>query len=68
MLQKTSTIPDLSVEDNRALGGYLMRGRTAVKQAVERVFEQHPRSPPDAASRPASFPAASAAYSKSRAH
>jgi branched-chain amino acid transport system ATP-binding protein len=41
--QESSIFPDLTVEQNVALGAYLMPQRPAVRAAVERVFERSPR-------------------------
>ena len=43
VLQDSSIFPDLSVEQNLNLGGYLVRGRTPVQELVETILEQHPR-------------------------
>jgi branched-chain amino acid transport system ATP-binding protein len=43
VLQDSSVFPDLSVEKNLRLGGYLMRGDAAVQEAVERILERYPK-------------------------
>ena len=43
VLQENSTFPDLSVEQNLRLGGYLMRHEGSVREAVARVFDRFPR-------------------------
>ena len=43
VLQENSTFPDLSVEQNLRLGGYLMRGEASVRAAVARIFDRYPR-------------------------
>lgn len=43
VLQDSSIFPDLSVERNLRLGGYLMRGDAAVQQAVERILDRYPK-------------------------
>jgi branched-chain amino acid transport system ATP-binding protein len=43
VLQESSVFPDLTVEQNVALGAYLMPDRVAARAAVERVFERNPR-------------------------
>ena len=41
--QEPSVFPDLTVEQNLRLGGYLMQQRGEAKQAVERIFDSYPR-------------------------
>jgi branched-chain amino acid transport system ATP-binding protein len=43
VLQDNSVFPDLTVEENLLMGGYLLESRKAAKQAAERVFEKYPR-------------------------
>ena len=43
ILQDNSIFPDMSVEENLWMGGYLMPRSDAAKAAAERVFESHPR-------------------------
>ncbi|MBK1668087.1 ABC transporter ATP-binding protein [Rhodovibrio sodomensis] len=43
VLQDNSVFPDLSVEENLLMGGYLLDTRKQAKQAAERVFEKYPR-------------------------
>lgn len=43
VLQDSSVFPDLTVEQNLGLGGYLMRARSEARQAIELVFERYPR-------------------------
>jgi branched-chain amino acid transport system ATP-binding protein len=43
VLQESSVFPDLSVERNLLLGGYLMRHDVDARRAVERIFERYPR-------------------------
>lgn len=43
ILQDNSVFPDLSVEENLLMGGYLLDTKKAAKQAAERVFEKYPR-------------------------
>jgi len=42
VLQDSSLFPDMTVEQNLWLGGYLMRRRADAQQAAERVFERYP--------------------------
>jgi ABC-type lipoprotein export system ATPase subunit len=42
VLQDSSVFPDMTVERNLWLGGYLMRDRADARQAAERVFERYP--------------------------
>ena len=41
--QDPSVFPDLTVEQNLRLGGYLMRRNAEAKQAVERILDHYPR-------------------------
>lgn len=43
ILQDNSVFPDLSVEENLLMGGYLLETQKEAKQAAERVFEKYPR-------------------------
>ena len=43
ILQDNSVFPDLSVEENLLMGGYLLDTKKEAKQAAERVFEKYPR-------------------------
>ena len=43
ILQDNSVFPDLSVEENLLMGGYLLDTKKQAKQAAERVFERYPR-------------------------
>jgi branched-chain amino acid transport system ATP-binding protein len=42
VLQDSSLFPDMTVERNLWLGGYLMSRRSDARQAAERIFERHP--------------------------
>lgn len=42
VLQDGSVFPDMSVEDNLRLGGWLMRRSSDVRRAVDRIFERYP--------------------------
>jgi branched-chain amino acid transport system ATP-binding protein len=42
VLQDSSLFPDMTVEQNMWLGGYLMGNRAAARLAAERVFERYP--------------------------
>lgn len=42
VLQDSSVFPDMSVERNLCLGGYLLADRAAARQAAEGVFERYP--------------------------
>jgi len=42
VLQDSSVFPDMTVEQNLWLGGYLMGRRTDARQAAERVFDRYP--------------------------
>ncbi len=43
ILQDNSVFPDMSVEENLWLGGYLLEPRREARRAAERVFERYPR-------------------------
>ena len=43
ILQDNSVFPDMTVEENLLMGGYLMDDRTDAHTATERVFEKYPR-------------------------
>lgn len=43
ILQDNSVFPDMSVEENLWMGGYLMARPDAAKEAAERVFAKYPR-------------------------
>ena len=43
VLQDNSVFPDMTVEENLLLGGYLLARRGAAKQAAERVFDRYER-------------------------
>jgi len=43
VLQDNSVFPDMSVEENLWMGGYLMSSTHNAKQAAERVFDSYPR-------------------------
>ena len=43
VLQDNSVFPDMTVEENLLMGGYLMRDRAEVKAAVERVLDKYSR-------------------------
>ena len=43
VLQDNSVFPDMTVEENLLMGGYLMTRRGAAKQAAERVFDRYER-------------------------
>jgi branched-chain amino acid transport system ATP-binding protein len=43
ILQDNSVFPDMSVEENLWMGGYLMERSTAAKEAAEKVFQKYPR-------------------------
>ena len=43
ILQDNSVFPDLSVEENLLMGGYLLETKKEAKHAAERVFEKYPR-------------------------
>ena len=43
ILQDNSVFPDMTVEENLLMGGYLMRKSGRGAAAAERVFERYPR-------------------------
>ncbi len=43
VLQENSVFPDLSVEENLWMGGYLMESTDRAKEAAERVFYKYPK-------------------------
>ncbi|MFQ5846232.1 MAG: ABC transporter ATP-binding protein [Candidatus Methylomirabilales bacterium] len=43
ILQDNSVFPDMTVEENLWMGGFLMDTRGHAKQAAEKVFEKYPR-------------------------
>jgi branched-chain amino acid transport system ATP-binding protein len=43
ILQDNSVFPDLTVEENLLMGGYLLDSQKEAKAAAERVFEKYPR-------------------------
>ncbi|MFQ5572186.1 MAG: ABC transporter ATP-binding protein [Rhodothermales bacterium] len=43
VLQDNSTFPDMTVEENLWMGGYLMEKPTQVREVAERIFERYPR-------------------------
>lgn len=43
ILQDNSVFPDMTVEENLNMGGYLLNDRRAVAQATEQVLERYPR-------------------------
>ncbi len=43
VLQDNSVFPDMTVEENMWMGGYLMDTPDQAKEATERVFEKYPR-------------------------
>ena len=43
VLQDNSVFPDMTVEENLLLGGFLLDRRAAAKQAAERVFDRYER-------------------------
>ncbi len=43
VLQENSVFPDLSVEENLWMGGYLMESTDRAKEAAERVFSKYPK-------------------------
>ena len=68
VLQDNSVFPDMTVEENLLMGGFLLDRRSTAKQAAERVFDRYERlARRSATAGPAFSPAASAAFSKSPA-
>ncbi len=43
ILQDKSVFPDMTVEENLLMGGYLLKSRTAARAATERVFGKYDR-------------------------
>lgn len=43
ILQDKSVFPDMTVEENLLMGGYLLGSRAEARRAAERVFERHDR-------------------------
>jgi branched-chain amino acid transport system ATP-binding protein len=43
ILQDNSVFPDMTVEENLNMGGYLLNDRQAVREATERVLDKYPR-------------------------
>ena len=43
VLQDNSVFPDMTVEENLLMGGYLLERRGAARQAAERVFDRYER-------------------------
>jgi branched-chain amino acid transport system ATP-binding protein len=43
VLQDNSVFPDMTVEENLWMGGYLMEQPAKAKEAAERIFEKYPR-------------------------
>ena len=43
VLQDNSVFPDMTVEENLLMGGFLLRRRGAARQAAERVFDRYDR-------------------------
>ena len=43
VLQENSVFPDMTVEENLWMGGYLMEEPARAKEAAERIFEKYPR-------------------------
>jgi branched-chain amino acid transport system ATP-binding protein len=43
ILQDNSVFPDLTVEENLLMGGYLLDNQKEARQAAQRVFEKYPR-------------------------
>ncbi|GAB4358896.1 MAG: ABC transporter ATP-binding protein [Gammaproteobacteria bacterium] len=43
ILQDNSVFPDMTVEENLFMGGYLLNDRRGVQEAAEAVFEKYPR-------------------------
>jgi branched-chain amino acid transport system ATP-binding protein len=43
VLQDKSVFPNMTVEENLLMGGYLLRSRAEARQAAERVFDKYPR-------------------------
>src|SRR6185295_5433651 len=43
LLQENSVFPDMTVEENLALGGYLMKDLATARRAAQRIFDRYPR-------------------------
>ncbi len=43
ILQDNSVFPEMTVEENLWMGGYLMENAASAKEAAERVFDKYPR-------------------------
>jgi branched-chain amino acid transport system ATP-binding protein len=43
MMQDASVFPDMTVEQNLLLGGYLLRSRAAAREAAERILDSYPQ-------------------------
>lgn len=43
VLQSSSIFPDMSVEDNLFMGGFLLDSRHLVQEATERIFDAYPK-------------------------
>lgn len=43
VLQSSSIFPDMSVEDNLFMGGFLLDSRHLVQEAAERIFDAYPK-------------------------
>ena len=43
ILQDNSVFPDMTVEENLLMGGYLLSDRRAARQAAERIFDKYDR-------------------------
>lgn len=43
VLQDNSVFPDMTVEENLLMGGYLLNSRDQAREAAERVLERYPR-------------------------
>ncbi|KAA3626468.1 MAG: ABC transporter ATP-binding protein [Proteobacteria bacterium] len=43
ILQDNSVFPDMTVEENLFMGGYLLNNRQRVQESAEQVFEKYPR-------------------------
>jgi branched-chain amino acid transport system ATP-binding protein len=43
ILQDKSVFPEMTVEENLLMGGFLLHSRSKAKEAAERVFERNPR-------------------------
>src|SRR5262249_60511456 len=43
VLQESSVFPEMTVEENLWMGGYLMEHPASARQAAERIFDKYPR-------------------------